>query len=398
MSPGAGSKEIQVLLKSCCLDPDESTLSDIKCLLKQGVDWNALIEMAVWHQVSPLLRRTLLSFADENVPPVISIALRVNYEGWQEHTDNLWAEQMKILTLFSDNAVSCLPIKGPIIGKKIYGDMALRPFGDLDFLIKPSDVDVVLEVLATLDYKLDDGLSQAQAVAFRKCANQYRIPRKDARVWIEPHWQLPQQVFAVDFDIERMWQRSRMQEVDGIGVRRADPIDELLILCIHGFTERWRNLKWVCDVAEFIRAHPDLDWEQLYSEARAAGCLRILRLGLCLSRDLLDAPVSECAKLDEDRVLDHLVKDATTLMFETKAGHVTLWTPNWFHFRSRERWSDRARYVMRSLFATRPAVIGWVDFPPWLSWAYAPLRQVHDYILLPVWQLVKAVRSALPGS
>jgi hypothetical protein len=47
----------------------------------------------------------------------------------------------------------------------------------------------------------------------------------------------------------------------------------------------------ICDVAELLRAHPELDWEKIVDRAETLGCRRILWLGLFLAYDLLQAPL-----------------------------------------------------------------------------------------------------------
>ena len=44
---------------------------------------------------------------------------------------------------------------------------------------------------------------------------------------------------------------------------------------------------WLCDIAELIRAHPQMDWQRLLEQAKTSGSKRMLLLGLFLANDLL---------------------------------------------------------------------------------------------------------------
>ncbi|MEO8441526.1 MAG: nucleotidyltransferase family protein, partial [Betaproteobacteria bacterium] len=77
----------------------------------------------------------------------------------------------------------------------------------------------------------------------------------------------------------------------GVEVAWPRPEDLLLVLCLHGCKHRWGEVKWVVDVAELIRARPDLNWSLLMETARHAGSYRMVGLGLLLASHLLGAAV-----------------------------------------------------------------------------------------------------------
>ena len=49
------------------------------------------------------------------------------------------------------------------------------------------------------------------------------------------------------------------------------PEDNLLLLCMHGAKHCWSRLERVCDVAELITSHSNLDWVALVSRAKVFG-------------------------------------------------------------------------------------------------------------------------------
>jgi hypothetical protein len=66
--------------------------------------------------------------------------------------------------------------------------------------------------------------------------------------------------------------------------------DLVLLLAAHGTKEGWRSLHWVCDFAELLRKHQDIDWLVVHERARRSHSLRALLLAILLSFTLLDAP------------------------------------------------------------------------------------------------------------
>ncbi len=389
--------EFRLLLSCCRLETGDTITAEIRSLLDTELDWDELIKWAVWHQVSPLLHRTLDRVAPEKVPPALAHALRVNYQGWVEYTHNLWSELCRVLDALAQGGVPAIPFKGPVLACSIYGEMALRPFNDLDFLLRPDDIDRALPILETLGYRLPGTLSPGRERYKRLYMNEYCIPRGDAKVEIEPHWALTHNVFAIQPDHEGLWERAESFDIDGYCVRRFALRDELLVLCIHGFTEQWRRLKWICDIAEFVRANKAIDWDALLREASAIGCARILVLGLVLAHDLLDAPVPHRMIAHRDKRLTGLIAHVHRALFCEKIEERPLFKPNAFSFHARERLRDRVRYVLRSMLAPRPILIQLIRLPDSLLWAYHPTRWVHDYLLLPVWLVWKRIRQAWRG-
>jgi hypothetical protein len=102
-------------------------------------------------------------------------------------------------------------------------------------------------------------------------------------------------------------------------------------------------------------------------------------------------PVETDQMIDRDRTLLELAEEVITHLFEpAKAadGDDNARVLR-FVFRMRERWSDRMRYVLRTLLVPRLEHIEIIALPAPLSWAYYPLRWSRDYVALPVWRLVK---------
>ncbi len=65
--------------------------------------------------------------------------------------------------------------------------------------------------------------------------------------------------------------------------------DLLIMLCVHGSSHYWTSLKWVCDIAAFMRKYSDPDWIHLSAEAKKLGCWRMLLVGLSLAKVIIGA-------------------------------------------------------------------------------------------------------------
>ena len=70
----------------------------------------------------------------------------------------------------------------------------------------------------------------------------------------------------------------------------------LLMLSFHGVKNQWALLKYACDITELIRASSKLAWDTVRERARAIRGEKVLRLGLHLAEELLNAPLPESIK------------------------------------------------------------------------------------------------------
>jgi hypothetical protein len=296
----------------------------------------------------------------------------------------LTGELIRVLRLFDEQCIAALTFKGPTLAQAAYGSPALREFGDLDLLLRPCDIRRARSLLVNQGYRPMYALTPPQEEAYLRYQGQIPLEKPEGAT-IELHTTLAPRTFPFDLDIARMWPHRAV--VTLMGQPLAAPCDEdlLLILCMHGAKHLWKNLGWICDVAELLRGRPSLDWKQVGQEARRLRSERMLRLGVYLAERVLQAPlprdVSQEARRDStartlaDQVIRHLFDDAE-------------WTPSGlvsaaFHLRLRERLRDGLRFCL-SLFLT-PTLADWkaLSLPSSLAFLYygvRPFRLLGKYL------------------
>src|SRR5207245_4104462 len=116
---------------------------------------------------------------------------------------------------------------------------------------------------------------------------------------------------------------------------------------------QWQRLMWICDVAELIRAHQQMDWQRLLEQAKTSGGKRMLLLGLFLANDLLGTDLPEHilpgiqadpkVKLLAGQVRAQLFAHADQSPFRSLA----------FHIEVRERLQDKIQYLVHFPFRMR---------------------------------------------
>jgi hypothetical protein len=168
------------------------------------------------------------------------------------------------------------------------------------------------------------------------------------------------------------------------------------MLAVHGGKELWWRMNWACDIAAYIQAHPQLDWDTLIGRAKAQGCLRFVLLATYLARRYFDAGIPESVVKQEGAypALERIgQRVARVWLSEEQAGlRATR------RFRRDRLWLHdgvprRARYALRTWFLPSPHHISWFALPEQLSFAYVPLKMVHDVFFLPSWRTCQAIAT-----
>jgi hypothetical protein len=184
----------------------------------------------------------------------------------------------------------------------------------------------------------------------------------------------------------------------GTTVSTLAPEDLLLALCAHGAKECWGKLKWICDVAELIRAYPNLDWDRVLTQAKQLHSQRMLLLGVGLARELLGVRVPETvlAAIQSDgasailpsvdrasriaggnRALPALMQQVCSYLFESQPGQSRQFSPTLLRLRVRDRISDQLQYFIWRLFVPNVRDRQLIVLPKPLSFLYYLLRPLR---------------------
>lgn len=346
--PTAIRPEDEVLLCCARTEMDAGRAARLRELLRPELDWFYLFLSALRHGMVPLLYRNLNTTCPESVPEDTLEDLRTHCTVYAAENRVLTEEFLRLLRLLAAHGITTVPYKGPALAALAYGDISLRRFGDLDLLVRPQDAQAARALLLSAGYRdsLTDG--QAAAALRSRVTYNYKLVREEDGLLVELHWAITSQDHAFPLDLERVWKRLEPITVAGETLLHFQREDLLLILCQHGSKHKWKRLDWICDVAELLRVHPEMEWGSVRERAHRLGCQRMLFLGLCLAEDLLGAALPENVshQLRADRVVPSLADCIQEGLFAE--GEILPRTAErrFFRHRLRERLRDRLPFFL----------------------------------------------------
>lgn len=379
--------EHELLLYCSCTCIKSQDVERISLLLKQGMHWDYLVETARQQGVMPLLYWNLSNTFLDAMPDMLLSQLRTSFEKNAASNLCLTGELLNLLHLFQENAIPAIPFKGPILTTSVYGNLALRQFCDLDILVREQDVEHAEELLVVQGYRLiSDLLWQKQWV------------NVDTGVNVDLHQAVAPKDFPLLLDFETLWERLEPVSVNGETVLSLSTEDLLLILCTNVARDCWQNrgrLIQICDIAELLRVHSEIDWHQLLEQSRRLGCERMLLLSLLLAQELLGIRLKEevLLRMQAKPVLQSLALQVCKWLFCEIDSSSKGIEQKRFYFRVRERLWDTLPYLIHlaHLWITpSPKDRKFIQLPVFLSLLYyfiRPIRLMGKYGL----RLVKSL-------
>lgn len=308
---------------------DERHALVIQRLSRGALDWEALLAHGRRHSVFPLLYRQLAAVAPQAVPPEPLRRLKESYQGNTARNLFLLGELERVLRSMAGDGVTAIPWKGPALAMAGYGDLSLRRFVDLDVIVRRDDVERAIGTLTGLGYRAEPVVSPSQQAFLIRTQHGLAFKRDEGRLIVELHWEVDPELFAA-------------------------PEDVLLSLCVHGSKHLWERLAWVCDIAEWLAAHPALQWPELLARAERTGQQRMLFTGLRLASELLDAPLPEPAAraVDADRAVTRLAAQAGQVIFRDPPRPPGMISTLRFSLLARRTWAAKWNYLQHLLTPT----------------------------------------------
>ena len=280
--------EFDLLLACCAGAADTGHSARISLALDRELDWVEFARIIEHHSVGPIVYRRLSTFPHA-VPSSVLEQLRMDYERNAQKSLRLTHELVRILACLESHRIPAIPYKGPVLAKTVYGDVAFRRFSDLDILIHATDVPAARAAVRELGYTPSLHLNEVEQAAHIASGNEVPFDGPLGRNLLEIQWRVLPRFYAVEFSIERFFQRTVRIDLGGSSVRTLAPEDLLLVLCVHTAKHVWSRLLWLCDIAETMRSQL-IDYGSAYRTAKGLGVEKIVAVNFVLQAQLFGVP------------------------------------------------------------------------------------------------------------
>jgi hypothetical protein len=276
----------------------------------EELDWSRIIEISRWNRMQTLVRDMLAASGRLDRLPAGALAmLQEDVEQYRENAEILGNALRQYLPLAAAQGIESVVLKGLSVSATFYGDPAIRPGGDVDLLVRKSQVMDCVAILEDMGlgrwwpHLMDDSYYGRHHLHQQRCS-------KDIKIWFEVHWTLDHPYTLLTIDYEALMDRTTKGELLGQPVRDLSPPDLLLSLAVHLVKHAVYlpnaieqpdlariiladgMLMYFLDVAEVVKCFDgQIDWTFTVDLAQRSGATTILGSVLRVCREQLNAPV-----------------------------------------------------------------------------------------------------------
>lgn len=340
---------IDDLLCACLrLRHDPTALDTVRQTARTIDDWDAVLRRMEAERVSPLIYRTITG--QQLFPPHIEEAVQQSYRLTSLRNLVLLHALIECAGHLDAASIPAIVLKGAALAEAVYGNIALRPMGDVDLLVYPQHVAAVREILERSGYVPDR--VETHPGALTEYENELSFSRKGrATSNIDLHWSLfDSPYYQSRMAMDWFWETARPVRIAKATTLMLGPEAQIIHLCGHlGLHHQAEGLLWWHDIAEVLVHHRhELDWSVVLERTRAFNLVLPVRTILGRLADVWRAPVPAdvLTALDAAEVSaaeDRVFSSATAS--ERPAGQ-RFWTD----VSTMPGWRQRLRFARTNLF------------------------------------------------
>jgi Uncharacterised nucleotidyltransferase len=337
-----------------------------------GIRWPEFVGQARRHGLTPLAYRFLMTRADFS--PAIQRLLH-------RDTIDIVAENLKqiaglrvVAAAFARSGIPWLCVKGPVAATILYDDPNLRPFSDIDLLIRQPDFRSALTNLVERGFRPVFNMTpEWQALYFR---DQSETTLFDKGIRLDLHWELLPNRYSFAPAMNAIWARAERANVFDVAVDTPGPHDTFVFLCLHAARHDWERLIWLIDIAALITRSDRLDWDAVVRELDHTSRKTPLQVSLMLVQVLFGVhlPLKVSARVNGDSIALALSKERIRRWQHESETSKYPWPWKSMYYRSMNLPADRRRYLHDVLLRPTPHEWRAVPLPFTCRGAYYAVR------------------------
>lgn len=369
--------EGQALIYCCQMNLSPSILGKLEGLLNRPISWNRFKELAKFHGVIPLVSHALQKLPSSCIPNETLREFSAYVQASLVLKRLVVQEMLTISQVFSQEGITVVPLKGPILALSIYDRLEFREFVDLDLLVKPGDIHRAREILLSLGYTRRQG--QSEETLYNN------FTKKNGMFLIDLQHGLWGSQFYFSLDHHIFWNNLETIRIHDQDLLCFTPEILLILLCLHGNKHVWEYGKWICDIAELLRKNPNLDWTRVNNFSQKLHCSRQVLMGICLANQIFTVPLPPIIheKIQNDPDILSLSKGIPYSLIQDSNKKVHEQHREAFFLTLKETKWEQLRYALLLCYPDSPVIRGslpWFRLQCWLKVLYAVVYPCNMFL------------------
>lgn len=281
----------------------EASRSEATALI-DDLDWAELAGQLRSSRLLPLLGERIVTLADDRAPVRFTTAVQVAINDATRRDAYLELITIQLLDALIGAGVPALAVKGPTLGRALYGGPGRRPSGDIDLLVGRDMLGAAVGIAARFGYRRLDPVPRKDDLPrlHVRLEHEHGQPMPQLEIHWRLHW------YEADFSSDLLDRSAADREVSA----RPIPLDEFASLLLFYARDGFSNLRQACDIAAWWdRFATELEpWAIEETIFRYPALDRVLRAAVAVIERVVGIPSD---RLLSPRPLEPRVKLATLL-------------------------------------------------------------------------------------
>ena len=247
-------------------------------------DLDRLFEVFKRHRLLNAVSEDTLLLLDQTIKEKWQTAIRKN----TFRSLKLTGELEKIFRELNREDLEVYSVKGPVLSRRLFGDVGKRHYRDLDLVVRQGKFTEVVIVLKGLGYEMaypNKELSLKQWEYYFKYKKDATLINCDTKVVVELHVDIFRRELIRSTSETFTWDRLAEESFGAVPVKCLDLNTSFLYLIYHGGQHMYFRLFWLRDIDEAL-VRWELDHEWIMEKAGELGIDRLLGMGLLLSQEI----------------------------------------------------------------------------------------------------------------
>ncbi|MHB9056343.1 MAG: nucleotidyltransferase domain-containing protein [Paludibacteraceae bacterium] len=273
------SPQDNIILLSAKIHPTAEELKELNEQVKLVRNWDVLAGNLMERGVAPLFYEKLSKLPDRLLIPY-ECREKLRQSGYRTLSRGMVLYEVfrNVATAFTSNGIQVVALKGIHLSEKLYEDIGLRQFSDIDLLVSREDGEKCLQILRGMGFVQTAGKVSKRISEISGMVHYPAMVRNG--VSVEIHIRLHPEKAPYRLDTVQIMERAESCILNRVSVHVPERYDLLIFLCIHlhkHFEAGEIQLTCFLDIVNILdRECGQPDWQILRERCDSYNCREVV--------------------------------------------------------------------------------------------------------------------------
>lgn len=287
--------EDKLILSSIKLNPDPTDVNQLNDLIPRISDWNYFTDIIISRGIGPLFYKKITYLSNSDLIP-ISVKSKLQNIYFLNLSRGIILQEYfdKINSVFKENSINVIALKGIYLNESLYNDIGLRQLSDIDLLINEENGIRCLDLLTNLGFhKTNDGRTEFH---INNSEFVHYLPMVNNGVSVELHIKLHKKTETYYIPTKMLWENAVSVNISKTKALALCLNDLIIHICIH-MDKHFRegHIQFTCfsDLANLLEKYNEsMNWNEFTDRCQIYNCESTVFKYIIMVNFFMNAPIN----------------------------------------------------------------------------------------------------------